>query len=158
MSSCIHSYKEQFKQIFNGKPWLDETFSKKLDGLSELHAFTQSPDHNHSVAEVVSHITEWRKEIIRRLALNSSERMLTDESPDNWKHLEQLQQTGWRKLYTEFNQTQQQLLNLLESKDDSFLYEPLENLEFTKEYFVAGLLHHDLYHLGQIGLILKWVK
>lgn len=158
MTACIHSYTRQFSQVFNGNPWLDESFSKKLDGLSEIEAFTQSPDHNHSVAEVVSHITEWRKEILRRLTHNSSEIMLTDESPENWRRLEQLQQTGWQQLYIDFKQSQQQLINLLESKDDTFLSEQLGNTNFTREYFVAGLLHHDLYHLGQIGLILKWVR
>ncbi len=39
-----------------------------------------------------------------------------------------------------------------------FLDGQLGETEFNKEYFVAGLLHHDLYHLGQIGLILKWAK
>ena len=76
ITACINSYTQQFSQVFNGNPWLDESFSKKLDDLSEVEAFTQSPNHNHSVAEVVSHITEWRKEILRRLADNSPERML----------------------------------------------------------------------------------
>ena len=158
MTACIHSYTKQFSQVFNGNPQLDESLSKKLDNLSEVEAFTQSPNHNHSVAEVVSHITEWRKEILRRLADNSSERMLTNESPENWRHLKQLQQTGWQQLYTNFKQSQQQLMNLLESKNDAFLNEQLDNRDLTREYFVAGLLHHDLYHLGQIGLILKWVR
>lgn len=158
MTSRIQTYINQFNQVFNGNPWLDESFSKKLDNLSEAQAFTPSPGNNHSVAEVVSHLTEWRKEIIRRLIDNSSERRLTDESPDNWKTITQLQQTGWQQLYDDFKQSEQQLLKLLESNDDDFLDRQLGETEFNKEYFVAGLLHHDLYHLGQIGLILKWAK
>lgn len=158
MSLCIDSYKQQFSQVFNGNPWLDETFSKKLDDLTELQAFTQAPGSNHSVAEVVSHIIEWRKEIIRRLIHNSSERMLTDKSPKDWIPLEQLRKKGWRLLYADFKKSQQQLMSLLESKDDNFLHEQLSDTGLTKEYFVAGLLHHDLYHLGQIGLILKWAR
>lgn len=84
--------------------------------------------------------------------------MLTNESPENWRDLEHLQQTGWPQLYTNFKQSQQQLMNLLDSKDDAFLNEQLDNTNLTREYFVAGLLHHDLYHLGQMGFILKWVR
>ena len=156
--SRIESYINQFNQLFNGDPWLDETFAKKLDSLTSEQAFIQAPGNNHSVAEVVSHVIEWRKEVIRRLAENSSERRLTGESGENWKSLEQLQRIGWQQLYSNLKQTQQELVNLLETKGDHFLDEQLADTEFDKEYFLAGILHHDLYHLGQIGLILKWAK
>lgn len=158
MTSRIQAFKNQFIEIFDGNPWLDETFFKKLNNLSETQAFAQAPGNNHSVAEVVSHIIEWRKEIIRRLTDNSSERMLTGESPDDWKPVGQLQQIGWQQLYADFTKSQQQLLNLLQGKDDNFLDSPNGESGFNNEYLVAGLLHHDLYHLGQIGLILKWAR
>src|SRR3954467_15125611 len=110
MTSRIQSYIDQFNQLFNGNHWLDETFAKKLDDLSDIQAFTQSPGNNHSVSEVVSHITEWRKELIRRLSENSSERTLIDESPANWRSLKELQQIGWQKLYSDLAQSQQYLI------------------------------------------------
>lgn len=158
MKSRISSYREQFNQIFSGNPWIDESFHKKLDNLSDVQVFFESPGHNHSVAEVVSHITEWRREIIRRLNYNSSERMLTVQSVNNWIPLQQLKETGWDQLYAALRESQQEINNLLDDKDDIFLDELLAGTEFNKEYFVAGLLHHDVYHLGQIGLILKFVE
>ena len=94
MKTRINSYKEQFNKVFNGNPWLDESFSKKLDDLSDEQVFSPSPGHNHSIAEVVSHITEWRREIIRRLNYNSSERMLTVESENNLIPLAQLKKSA----------------------------------------------------------------
>jgi len=158
MNPRIQSYIIQFSQLFDGAPWLDETFSKKLDGLTDAEAFVPSPGNNHSVAEVVSHVIEWRNEIIRRLSEDSAERRLTEDIGNNWMPLDQLQQIGWQQLYADLKESQQRLISLLESKDDNFLDEPLADTEFNKEYFVAGILHHDVYHLGQIGLILKWVK
>ena len=67
--------------------------------------FAQLPGNNHSVAEVVSHVTEWRKEIIRRLAENSAERRLTVESSHNWIQLPQLRETGWPQLYLDLRQS-----------------------------------------------------
>lgn len=158
MHTRIQSYIQQFNQIFNGEPWLGESFGKKLNEISEKQAFTKSPDNNHSVADIVSHVTVWRKEIIRRLIYNSSERLLTEESIANWKNPEELQQAGWQQLYIDLKQSQEQIIQLLENKDDSFLESQLAETEFNKEYFLAGILHHDIYHLGQIGLILKWAK
>lgn len=65
MKTRIQSYIEQFTQLYDGDPWLDETFNKKLDDLDEEQAFTKAPGNNHSVAEVVSHLIEWRKEYMR---------------------------------------------------------------------------------------------
>lgn len=158
MKCRINSYIEQFNQVFNGNPWLDETFSKKLDNLSNAEVFLQTPNGNHSVAKVVSHITEWRREIVRRLNNNSSERILTVESPNNWIPIEELKKSGWDKLYADFKVSQQEINILLENKNDGFLDEVLAGTEFHNEYFVAGLLHHDVYHLGQVGLILKLVN
>jgi uncharacterized damage-inducible protein DinB len=158
MKSRIGSYIEQLNEIFNGETWLEESFSKKLNNLSDEQVFTPAPGLNHCVAEVVSHITEWRKELIRKLSHDSSERFLTIESKNNWIPLKQLKQTGWCQIYANLEKSQLQINNLLQHKDDNFLDEPLGQTKFNKEYFVAGLLHHDLYHLGQIGLILKFVN
>lgn len=158
MNKRIESYIEQFKQIFDGEPWLDETFRKKLGDLSDAQVFVKSPNENHSVAEVISHLIVWRREYLRRLADDSPERMLNDESPHNWKPVEELQEEGWQPLYEDFKQAQRELIELLQGKDDDFLDEPLAGTDHIKEYYLAGLLHHDVYHLGQVGLILKWVK
>jgi len=157
MNTQIKSYIQQFSDVFNGNPWLDETFAKKLDSLTAQQAFTAAPDNNHTVAEVVSHIIIWREELLCRLANNSSKRLLTEEG-DDWKPLQALQQTGWPQLFSAFKQSQQQLISFLESRDDDFLRQPHADTRWNNEYFVAGLLHHDLYHLGQIGLILKWAR
>jgi uncharacterized damage-inducible protein DinB len=158
MKSRIVSYVNQLNGLYNGDTWLEESFSKKLNSLSDEKAFSPSPGHNHSVAEVVSHIIEWRKELVRKLKYNSSERCLTLESDKNWIALKLLKQMGWHHLYTELENTQREIIDLLQQKDDDFLDEPLGDTKFSKEYYVTGLLHHDLYHLGQIGLILKFQK
>jgi len=136
MKSRISSYREQFNQIFSGVSWLDESFSKKLDNLSDVQVFSKSPCHNHSIAEVVSHITEWRKEIVRRLNRNSSERMLTIESANNWVSLQQLKETGWPQLYADLKESQQEINNLLENKDERFLGRNLVKSTVLPDYCI----------------------
>jgi uncharacterized damage-inducible protein DinB len=120
MNTRIQSYVHQFNEIFAGSPWIDETFSGKLDGLTEEQVFTQAPGNNHSVAEIVSHIVVWRNEITRRLANNVSDTLLTDESPENWLPLHELKRTGWQELYHLLHRSQKELIALLEDKDDAF--------------------------------------
>ena len=156
MRVLIESYKRQFEQIWDGDPWLDETYAKKLATVTDKRAFTKGPDGSHSVAEVVGHIVVWRHELLRRLATNGP-RKLGKEIASDWPENETLREKGWQPLYAELAATQTQLVALLQENDDLFLQEKMSSRQLAKEYFVAGLLHHDLYHLGQIGLFLKWV-
>ena len=158
MQKRISSYIKQFNEVFNGNPWVDETFAKKLDSLTEDQAFKKAPDNNHSAAEVVSHIIVWRAEVLRRLNENTTHSNLQDESPENWKDLALLRQQGWQQLYEDFKASHYQVIHFLQYKEDEYLDALIGDSVHTTEYYIAGLLQHDLYHLGQIGLILKWAK
>ncbi|TDH27776.1 DinB family protein [Segetibacter sp. 3557_3] len=158
MQTRINAFITQFNDLFNGKPWLDETFSKKLDQLSEEQAFTRAPDNNHSVAEVVWHLIVWRKEVLRRLNENTTTSNLPDESSENWKDVSLLKLTGWPKLYADFKDSHKDVITFLLDKTDDYLDEMIGLSDCNKEYYIAGLVHHDAYHLGQIGLILKWAR
>lgn len=56
-----------------------------------------------------------------------------------WIHLQKLKEKGWHQLYADLRESQQEINNLLENKDDSFLDEFLAGTAFNKEHF-AGLL------------------
>jgi hypothetical protein len=51
---------------------------------------------------------------------------------------------------------------LLRTKVDDFLLEKYYDTDFKGYYpykfVVHGMLHHDVYHLGQLGLIIKFLK
>ena len=157
-TQAVKSYKQQFEQLFDGSPWLDETFEKKLAGVSEHDLFESPHPEVHSAAQVVSHVVEWRKEVIRRLEENVSDRQLTMKSPENWKSTDELKAMGWNALYDDLKKVQHRIVALLKEKSDSYLRQKQGASTFDNEYFIAGLLQHDAYHLGQIGLILKMVR
>lgn len=158
MQKRIASYIKQFNEVFNGNPWVDETFSKKLDALTQGQAFAQAPGNNHSIAEVVSHLIVWREEVLRRLNGNTAASNITDESPENWRDIDVLREKGWKELYEKFKHSHHTIIHFLQFKTDDYLDELLGKSNHTMEYYITGLLQHDLYHLGQIGLIAKWAN
>lgn len=145
----------QFRDIQEGELWLDENFKKKMGNLPEKLAFERPLPDLHSVAELISHILVWRKESIRKLkGLNAQ---LTMESPENWISNEVLMRKGWENLKSEFYQSQQDIIKLIENETDDYL-EREHTDGFTFKYLLEGLIHHDLYHLGQIGIVIKLLK
>jgi uncharacterized damage-inducible protein DinB len=149
----IQDYLRQLNLIYEGAPWIDESFAKKLDSVSEEDAFRRPLPEVHSVAEVLSHLIEWRRELIKRFQTGRPAFPLY-ESEKNWYSNAVLKERGWSQLREDFAATQQELIQLWESWDDDFLQQSYQD-EYPYHYLVEGIVHHDLYHLGQIGLIIK---
>ena len=156
-NKLIQSYITQLTELFSGEPWIEETFESKLKELPEDLAFSKPKEDIHSVGEILSHLIVWRKEILQRVKEKKSP-SVTMESSDNWKKLETLKQDGLFQLLNEFNESQELLIEFLKTKTDSFLStkDNFKNVSF--DYYIRGLIHHDAYHLGQIGLLLKYFR
>jgi uncharacterized damage-inducible protein DinB len=107
----------------------------------------------HSVAELVSHIWVWRMDTIRKL--NGLKSEFTVESPENWNSNEELKTVGWEKIKTDLSNSQKELVSFLTDKDDEYLEKTKYKEQYNLKYLVEGILHHDLYHLGQIGITIK---
>lgn len=150
----VNNFISQINQVISGQPWLDEWFEKKLSNISEEEAFKKPGPDINSVAENLSHITQWRFEILRRFELGH--RTMWIDDPRNWISNEDLKKDGWQALKDNFHKSQDQLVEYLKDKPDEFLETPYADKDFG--YLLEGILHHDLYHLGQIGLILKLNK
>ncbi len=143
----------QLRDVQNGIAWYDENFEKKIAPISETQAFERPIPEIHSVAELISHIWVWRVDTIKKL--KGYESHLTIESPENWKSNEELKKTGWEKLKKDLSKSQAELVEFLADKDDDYLENNTYEGKYTLKYLVEGILHHDLYHLGQIGITIK---
>ena len=151
--SRMKNYIRQFKQLYEGGSWNDESYMQKLKDINGQKAFVQPAPDKHSVAEILWHVIYWRTVLIKRIEGDNEFREKTFNE-QNFLPLKILLQKGWNNLLDEFKQSQELLISVLDNKEDSFLQE-----EFTPgnnfDYIVEGLIHHDIYHLGQIGLVIS---
>jgi uncharacterized damage-inducible protein DinB/heme-degrading monooxygenase HmoA len=152
----IHHYLYQLEQTYHGGNWLDESLLGKLDGLTDAQAFATPVPGVHSVAEIVWHCIYWRTVLIHWLQGDNGYRDETRER-FNFLPLDVLQAKGWEGLRFELENTQVILRTLLLEKDDRYLAEEYQS-GYTYEQAVAGTIQHDIYHLGQIGLVLKILR
>lgn len=151
--NLIKSIVWQLQDNLDGSNWLDESFMKKIGGINEKLVFHRPIPEVHSIAELVGHIIIWRTESMKKLrGIKSS---LTMESPENWRTNEELREIGWQKLKSDLFSSQIDLINLIENKTDDFLEENQYAPGYSFHYITEGLIHHDIYHLGQIGITIK---
>lgn len=150
------TYINQFKQVYEKGAWFGDTYLEKLKDVTEQEAFTQPLEGFHSIAELVAHVTYWRLPIVRKLKGDKNYQGL-NESPDNWPELTSLKAKGWKTILKEFDESQQQLVKLLsEAKPAFFEEEYAPGSSWT--YITEGIIQHDVYHLGQIGLVKKIIR
>jgi len=156
----ITNMMQQLRDIESADLWIDENFEKKLTEVNEMTAFERPLPDMHSIAELMSHLIEWRKEVLSRLQGNPRGLEMTDTA--NWRTNTELAKKEWKNMLLEFHGTQQSIIYFLEGKDDVFLSTPYPYADpafpHDYQYLVTGLIHHDLYHLGQMGITIKFLK
>jgi uncharacterized damage-inducible protein DinB len=144
------------EQIQKGNNWIGTNFETMISPLSETELFYQ-PRNIHSAAEIISHLTIWRQETI--LKIRTGEGSITDDDPTNWKTNTELKEMGKHRILQAYNASLGELINQLKDKSDDFLEETYYDTDFKGYYPYAfllnGMLQHDLYHLGQLGLVIK---
>ena len=160
MKYLIENIIQQMEEVQNGKLWIGSNFDRKLNQVDENSVFLNPIKNLHSVAEIISHLTLWRKETILKIQTGKGSK--TDNSEENWLTNDKLKIVGWDNIKSEYDRTLSELIDLLKSKDDELLNELYYDTDFKGDFeyrfVINGMLHHDIYHLGQLGIIIKYLK
>ena len=160
MRTELESLIQQYRDVQNGVLWMGANYLRRFNELDERDAFKRALPDLHSVAEILSHLTLWRRETILKIETGSGSK--TDQCEENWLSNEKLLPLGWAQIRSDYDKSLEAIIDLLADKDDAFLDREYYDTDFKGHYpyrfVLQGMLHHDLYHLGQIGLILKFLK
>jgi uncharacterized damage-inducible protein DinB len=151
----INNLIRQLNELQEGSLWFDQSFRDKINKLSDDEAFAKPLPAIHSVAEHVSHMIEWRKECIRRFKGEKTELM---HSPEDWRSNEELKIMGWVNLKNALYNSREELIALFSNQTDDYLGTRFRDTEYNFHYLIEGIIQHDLYHLGQIGITIKLVN
>lgn len=157
MNITTQYYAQQLEAI-NYKPlWLGTNVMEKIDGISEHTAFVRPIPALHSVAEIIGHLIALQVDVINKL--NDYFNKPQIHQPDHWRSNEELRTIGWKRLKEDYEKSILTLTILIGGKNDSFLgktyTEDNHRSNYPFEFAIEGVIHHILYHLGQIGITIK---
>lgn len=160
MNNKIKTITGQYKNLHYGHNWFGQSFKVKLADLEDGIYFKRPAAEVHSVAELMAHCTAWRKDAITKIKTGKGE--LTEASEHDWPDLDRLKKKGWDAIYEEYTDSVDTLIRLLEEQEDDFLqaeyHDPEFNGVFPYSFAIIGIVQHDLYHLGQLGLVIKMLS
>ena len=150
-----HSYTliALLQSTFQGKPWYGNSVLTSLSTVSAMKA-TVRINKSYNIAELVAHMAAWRRYTLAMLT-NKYDYSVSPE--DNFPEINEITSEKWENLKTQLNELQIKLAEAFENALVNLdINAKVPGKSFTWLDLLYGLIHHDVYHIGQINLIQKF--
>jgi uncharacterized damage-inducible protein DinB len=146
---------DQFRRAFDGEAWHGPSVLALIKGVTAAQASARPIPGAHTIWELTQHIRAWEGACLRRL--NGDPAQLPDS--EDWSDVNDHSEAAWETTKQRLVETHQQLLQAIDSLDDSRLDQPIINdpqINYSSVYVTLhGGVQHDLYHAGQIAILKK---
>lgn len=140
----------KLEQIFQGDPWHGASTLKLLSAIASENYLVAVPPGNKTIAHLLEHILAWKQLAIEKIKRNETFDIEIN-SIEDWPNPEP---KGDPKQYyvNKMQQVHQELVSALEAMDEAWFDEKTINKTYDNRYLIQGIVEHDLYHSGQIGI------
>jgi uncharacterized damage-inducible protein DinB len=139
---------DQLNRSWGGPSWTGVDIQPLLDGISDDQARAHPLPNAHSILELTAHMTTWMNAVAARLGGDTRE--LTPE--EDWRDVSQL---TWSAAITEMENAQSHLSDVIARLTPDDLDKKVAGRKYTIYVMLHGVIQHNLYHAGQIGLLKK---
>ena len=140
------------QSTFEGTPWHGDSVQAILKGVTAAHAVQKPMPNAHSIWELVLHMAIWKD--VARWRLELSERQPTDE--ENFPFVADTSSAAWERAKQRLVQAHRALCDAVAQMPENRLSEEIPAGGGLAHYArLHGVIHHDLYHAGQIAILKK---
>lgn len=150
MSEVKH-IRVQLRHIYRGPAWHGPAIRELLEGVNAETAAARPIAGAHSIWELVLHMAYWRRAATAALGGAT----IDPEPPmhENFPPVDDTSEEAWEQAQAVLEESQKQLVAALKTFDGARLDEHVGNREYTFYFMLHGIIQHDIYHGGQIGLL-----
>ena len=142
---------EQLEQVHDGQAWHGPSVGESLADVSAAAAARRPIGAAHSIWEIVHHVRV-TDALVR--AHVTGEPLV--EEPE-WPSVADTGDSAWRAALDALEGTQRSLREAVARFPVGRLHQTIPGKPHSFWYELMGILHHDLYHAGQISLLKKSV-
>jgi uncharacterized damage-inducible protein DinB len=150
--SEVERIADQFRRAYSGQAWHGSSLTELLADVDAQRAAARPIPDAHSVWEIVLHIAAWDTAVRRRLAGERAEIYKTEL---DWPHVADTSAAAWQDTLATLAHAHDELLTAIGELDDARLDAPILAGMPSVYGTLHGVIQHDLYHAGQISLLLK---
>ena len=138
----------QLTASWKGPSWHGPSLREVLSDVDANTAARQPSAGVHTIWELVRHISAWASVVRRSI---EGEPYPDLDPAEDWRRPE----GDWNDALAELDREQQALIDAAGRLTDSRLNETVVRKSYTFYGLLHGVLHHNLYHAGQIAILKK---
>ncbi len=135
--------------VFQGSPWYGNALLKTV---SQIEMPNTRQGEGKSIGQILEHIVQWRCFAIEKLQQNKDFDIEINSKQD-WNKGKEYTMSEFFILVEQLKNSQEEMKNLLTDKSEEWLNGTVPGREYSFAYLIEGIIQHDIYHLGQIGLL-----
>jgi uncharacterized damage-inducible protein DinB len=139
---------DQLNRSWGGPSWTGVDIQPLLDGITDDQARAHPLPSAHSILELAAHMTTWMNAVSDRLGGETRE--LTDA--EDWRDVTEL---SLPDAITEMENAHSRLSDVIARLTPDDLDKKVAGRKYTIYVMLHGVIQHNLYHAGQIGLLKK---
>ena len=156
MSAEVFRLLDQLRRAHDGDPWHGSPVVTILAGVTAPQAATPPPNGAHSIWAIVLHMTAWRREVASRAGGAPAGEPVEGDWPD----VPEPTEAAWRKTIEDLAAAHREVVDAASRLTDGDLFQPINDPRnrplgtgVTRYELLHGLVQHDAYHAGQIGIL-----
>lgn len=124
---------------------------RTLSSVDHQQAMTRSLSERHTIWELVNHITFWIEAATKPLL---GEEMVNPSEVNDWPSMGKSNE-DWNESTLKMEKAVNTLLYTLDEFSQGQLLQTVPNTNYSYRIMIHGMLHHNLYHSGQIAVLKK---
>lgn len=155
MNKEVQSIQRNLENVLEGTPWYGQPVIPALSSIDEKKVYVKPNGVGHSMAELLYHCINWAEFVLKRLEGDSIQDLKAFEENDWIKIDPRVHQ--WKEGLTRFRSIHEKIIQLLDDKNDQFLKEIVDYRQYNFRFMLNGLSQHNIYHLGQMLYIDKFI-
>jgi uncharacterized damage-inducible protein DinB len=144
------------QRTLEGEPWYGRPVVMMLQEIDPAMAYKKPGENAHSLADLLYHMITWAEFTLRRLEGDQ-------QKDDNyfgeidWRPLDPAVH-NWQDGVKQFKDLNDQIISILQRKDDGLLKEIVDFREYNFRFLLNGYIQHNIYHTGQVAYLKKLLE
>lgn len=144
---------EELQLIQNGDAWHGPGLQKLLEGVTAEQAIRRPSAESHSIWELVLHIAGWEEVFIARLEGH----VKSEPADGDFPAIAATDDASWKQALQFLQDAHDRLIKAVSRMQESDLQTTLTKKDYSVAFMLHGLVRHNVYHAGQIGLLKKLI-
>lgn len=154
--SELERISELFQRAYGGSAWHGPALRDLLSDVTAQEASARLVPGDHSIWRWVRHLIVWQDFATHALKGETA----TEPGPaESWPEPGKSGEDAWRGTLDELRESQRAFRLALEAFDPEKLSDVVPGQTFRFDRMLYGVVHHMIYHTGQIALIKRmWTE